>query len=194
MNFQRLLRADVIAMVAAFALLFTMAVDWYTTTTGQEARRIESITHPQGAVGGDAQREIKADAARVAKGQERNAWQPFGLIDSVILVGLLATFVLAVAAGYLRAADKRFEPPLTPSSVAALTAGVTGLLVAYRAIQEPGFDSATLVESGVPLALVALGTIALAAGSAYRAEEEGRAVKALPEPEPEPEQRAAASS
>ena len=88
---------------------------------------------------------------------------------------LLATVVLALAAAYLRAAGKRFDPPVTPSALAALSAVVAGLLVAYRILQEPGFDDATVVKAGAPLALVVLGVIALAGRAAVRAEEAGTA-------------------
>jgi hypothetical protein len=183
-TFRRLLRADAIAMVAAFLLLFVMALDWYSTPSGQEARRVEKTTQPPAGAAGEDLRAVKDDASQVAEGQERNAWQPFGLLDSVILIGLLMTFVLAIGAGYLRAAGKRFEPPYTPSSATAVAAGVTGLLVAFRSIQEPGIDSASVVEAGVPLALAVLGAIAWAAAGAYRAEERGEAFKELPEPVP----------
>lgn len=112
----------------------------------------------------------------MAEGQERNAWQPAGTVDSLILAGLLASFVLAIGAGFLRAAGRRYEPPFTPSAAAAVVAGLTGLLVAYRAVQEPGPASAVTVQSGLALAL-----LALAARSAYRAEDEGRAWKDLPD-------------
>ena len=46
MNFSRLLRADVIAAVAALVLLFVMALDWYSADAGKEARRIEELSQP----------------------------------------------------------------------------------------------------------------------------------------------------
>ena len=46
-NYSRLLRADVIAAVAALVLLFVMALDWYSTVAGKEARRIEELSQPQ---------------------------------------------------------------------------------------------------------------------------------------------------
>ena len=59
---------------------------------------------------------------------------------------------------------------------------MTALLVAYRTLQEPGFDSVNTVEAGAPLALIALAVIALAARSAMRAEEEGTAWDEAEEP------------
>ncbi|MEJ7715010.1 MAG: hypothetical protein WKF40_04605 [Thermoleophilaceae bacterium] len=180
MTFERLRAADALAMVAALVLLFTMAMDWYTSPVGREARRIESFSQPQGALGGEVERQAQKDASDVAEGQERNAWQPNSAVDSLILAGLLASFILAIGAGFLRAAGRRFPPPLTPSFVCALVAGLTGLLVALRWVVASGSDSTTSVQSGLPLSLVVLGGLALAASVAYRAEDEGRAWKELP--------------
>ena len=176
MNYSRLLRADVIAAVAAFVLLFVMAMDWYSTAAGEEARRIESLADPQGsALGGEPERKVQEDASIAAEEAEMNAWQATGAIDRVLLVLLLATAFLTLAAAYLRAWGKRFSPPTTPSALAALAAVAAGLLVAYRIIQEPGFDEATVVKAGAPLALIVLGVIALAARAAVRAEAAGTA-------------------
>jgi len=174
-NFQRLLRADVIAAAAAFVLLFVMALDWYSTAGGKEARRIEALSRPSGAAGGQAERDIQESAQFAAEGAEKNAWQASGAIDRIILLGLLATVAMAIAAAYLRAFGKRSEPPLTPSALTALAATLTAVAVAYRSFQEPGLDEATTVESGLPLALVALGVIALSCRAAMREEEEGTA-------------------
>jgi hypothetical protein len=174
-TFTRLLRADAVAMIAALALLFVMAVDWYSTALGEEARRQEKLAQPQGAAGGEVERRIDEDAPVVAENAERNAWQVDGAIDRLILFGLLTTIVLAVGAAYARAAGRRFEPPITPSALAAVSAAVTALLIAYRIIQEPGFDEATVVKAGAPLALIVLAVIALACRSALTQEEAGTA-------------------
>lgn len=181
MTFARVLRADVVAMVAALVLLFVMALDWYGTNVGDEARRTEKLSEPQGALGGEVERNQQEDARLIAEREEQNVWQVEGTIDRLILVGLLATIVLAVGAAYLRAAARRFEPPLTPSTFAAVSATVTALLIAYRIIQEPGFDSATTVKAGAPLSLVVLGVIALACRAAMREEEAGTAWREAPD-------------
>ena len=186
MNFSRLLRADIVVALAAFALLFVMAMDWYSTAAGEEARRIESISDPSGGLGGEPERQVQEDARIAAEGQERNAWQATGAIDRVLLLLLLATVVLGIAAAYLRAAGKRFEPPFTPSGLTALAAIGAGLLVAYRIIQEPGFDDATVVKAGPPLALIVLGVIALGARAAVREEEAGTAWREEPAAEDAP--------
>ena len=175
MTFTRLLRADAVAMIAALALLFVMALDWYSTNLGEEARRQEKLAQPKGAAGGEIDRRIDEDAPVVAENAEQNAWQVDGAIDRLILFGLLLTIVLAVGAAYLRAAARRFEPPLTPSALAAVSAGVTALLIAYRILQEPGLDEATVVKAGAPLSLIVLAVIALACRSAVAQEEAGTA-------------------
>ncbi len=82
---------------------------------------------------------------------------------------------LAVAGAWLRAAGRRFEPPSSPATATAVVATVTGLLVAYRIIQEPGFDETTTVQAGAPLALIVLGVVALASRESMRREEAGTA-------------------
>lgn len=175
MTFGRVPAADLVAMAFALGLLFVMALDWYSTTAGEEARRIERFTQPRGALGGEVPREVEERARASAEDAEKNAFQATGAIDRVILAGLVATVVLAIAAGFLRAASRRFEPPLTPSALAALSACATALLIVFRMIQQPGLDSGTTVKPGAPLALVVLGAIALCCVVALRAEEAGTA-------------------
>ena len=180
MSFDRLLRADVVAMVAAVVLLFVMALDWYSTPTGERARFRQAQAQPKGALAGEPDRVQDEEAEIVAEGEERNAWQEQGLIDRIILLGLLATFALAVGAAYVRAAGKRFAPPFTPTTAVAVVATLTAMLVAYRTLQEPGFDDANTVEAGAPLAVVVLAVIALAARAAMREEAQlQEAAKAL---------------
>ena len=186
MTFARLLRPDAVAMVAALALLLLMALDWYGTTTGDEARRAEKLAQPQGAEAGEIDRRVQEEARFKAEDEEKNAWQVDGVIDRVILIGLLATILLALAAGWLRAAGRRFEPPFTPTGLAAISATVTAVLIAYRIVQEPGFDASTVVKSGPPLALIALAVIALACRSALAQEEAGTAWREPPPAESSP--------
>ena len=170
MSFARLRAADWIALVAAFLLLFTMAMDWYSTARGEEAREIQQNVEqlpPQA----DERENALEDARTAAEAQEVNAWQAEGTIDRVILIGLLGTVALAILAAFLRAAGKAFPPPFTPSGLVALVGGATALLVLYRIIQEPGFDEVTVIKAGAPLSLLVLGAIALAGSSALRAEE-----------------------
>ena len=180
MNFGRLQRADVAAMIAAFVLLFVMAMDWYSTVHAEEGRRQEELADPQGrALGGEIPRAVD-EAGRIAgESGERNAWQPFELIDGVILVLLLATYALTILSAFLRAAGRRLNPPFTPAALGGASAGVVALLIAYRIWQEPGVDSFTTVKPGAPIAIVVLGILALALATAYRGEESGRAWKRM---------------
>ncbi|HYP49086.1 MAG TPA: hypothetical protein VEQ61_10655 [Thermoleophilaceae bacterium] len=172
MTFARLRWPDWVALVAALALLLVSAADWYSTASAEEARRAEqrAPSSGQGA-------EVRSDARALAESQERNAWQEDGAIDRVILLGLLGTVALAIFAAFARAAGRDYSGRLGPSASAGLLAAITALLVAYRILQEPGFDSFTTVQAGAPLALLALGVIALAAARAARAEEQGTAFR-----------------
>jgi len=186
MTFARLRTADWLAMLAALALLMVLAADWYSTAQGDEARRVEHLSR-QASPGeaGEVEREVNADARVIAEGQERNAWQADGPIDRLILIVLLGTAALALGAGFLRAAGKRFNPPFTPSGLAAIAAAVGALLVTYRILQEPGLDEVSTVKAGAPLAIVALGAVAFACSRGLKHEEQGGPFRELSQP-PEP--------
>jgi peptidoglycan/LPS O-acetylase OafA/YrhL len=164
LTFARLRPADWVVFVAALALLFTTAPDWYSTTRGEEARQIQKRA---GSGDGQVEREVEQDAGALAEGQERNAWQEDGTIDRVILIALLATSALGVAAAFWRAGG-RGSDGLGPFGLAGLAACLTALLVLYRIIQEPGFDELTTVKIGAPLALGVLGVMAFACATALR--------------------------
>ena len=175
MNFGRLQRADVAAMLAAFALLFVMAMDWYSTVNAEEGRRQQELADPQGGAAGEIERRIDEEGRIAGEEGERNAWQPFEVIDGVVLVVLLGAYVLTLLSAFLRAAGRRPEPPFTPAAFGGALAGVGALLVAYRIWQEPGSDSFTTVKPAAPIAIFVLGVLALALATAYRGEESGRA-------------------
>jgi hypothetical protein len=180
-NLARLQRADVVAAVAALVLLFVMASDWYSTVHGEEARRVEDISDPQGAAAGEIERDTREAGRLAAENAERNAWQADAGIDRLILVVLLAAVALALLAAALRAAGRRPAPPVTASAVGALLAAAGGLLVAYRIWQEPGLDSFNTVKAGAPFAVAVLGVLALALVSAMRGEDSGAAWKRIQE-------------
>ena len=166
MTFARLRVAHWVVFVAALALLFTTAPDWYSTERGEDARAIEEEAQvEEGQPTGQAQTEVEREAGAVAEGQERNAWQEDGGIDRVILVALLATAALGVASGFWRAGGREGAGAY---GIAGLAACITALLVLYRILQEPGFDQVTVVKVGAPLALGVLGVMAFAAATALR--------------------------
>lgn len=174
MTFARLRASHWAAFLAALVLLFVTSMDWYSTTAGDEARRLEELSEPGGAAAGEVEREVNEDARLAAEGAEKNAWQVDGAIDRVILVGLLLTAALAVLAAFAAARDPKEEgaPPggVVLTGLAGLAACTTALLVAYRIFQEPGFDAGTTVKSGAPVALLVLGLVALASAVTLRAE------------------------
>src|SRR5205823_1148415 len=128
-----------LAFVAALALLLVMSADWYTTRGGEFCRHEQQVqptnTGPQSnAISSGLRRSGRECAER----HEKNAWQAPGAIDRLILVVLLVAIIGAVAAAFLRAANKDFDSPLSPSTIASVV-GLTGsLLVLYRMFQPPG--------------------------------------------------------
>lgn len=161
-----------VALAGALLLLLVMAMDWYSTAQGDEARRIEEITdNPSGAEAGEVDRRLNEEARFVAEEEEKNAWQADALIDRILLVVMLAAIVLTVLTAITRAAGARPTEGLGPAGLAAICAAAGALLVAYRIIQEPGLDAGTHVKAGAPLALLPLAMIALGASSALRADD-----------------------
>lgn len=172
MTFARLTRGDWLAWGAALVLIVSMALDWYGSELGDEARRIQELVPSAAAV-----EDVREDARIVAEGEERNPFQADGAVDRLLLVVLLGAALLAFAAGALRAAGRRFAPPATPSAAAAVAGTLGALLVAYRIVQEPGLDVATTVKGGAVLGLVAAGVLALGAADALRSEQDGSAFR-----------------
>lgn len=180
MTFARLRVADWVVFVAALALLFTTAADWYSTQAGEEARRIQEQARPEeGEPSGQTQVDVEREAGALAESKERNAWQEDGTVDRLILICLLLTAALGVAAAFWRASGREARG-LGPYALVGASASFTALLVLYRIIQEPGIDELTTVQIGAPLALGVLGVIAFAAASSLREEE--RADPAEPAP------------
>ncbi len=168
MTFARLRPADWVVFVAALALLFTTAPDWYSTKSGEEARTIEEQARPsEDQATGQVQTEVEQDAGALAESQERNAWQEDGLLDRILLICLLATAALGVLACFWRASGRE-STGSGAFGVAGLAACVTALLVLYRILQEPGFDEITVVKAGAPLALGVLGVMAFACATSLR--------------------------
>ena len=168
MTFARLRPADWVVFLAALALLFTTAPDWYTSKAGEEARTIEQQARPDDdAPTGQVQAEVEEDAGVLAEAEERNAWQEDGTLDRIILICLLATAALGVGAAFWRASGRK-SSGIGAFGIAGVAACITALLVLYRILQEPGFDEITVVKIGPPLALGVLGVMAFACATALR--------------------------
>jgi hypothetical protein len=174
MNFLSLTRGHVIAGVAALALLLFMAVDWYSTEAGREARRIADIQAedpaPEGNIAAEAEREVIEDARLQAEEAERNAWQASGFVSRVALVLMLGAILLALGAAALRAAGRRYEPPLSPAALAAVPAAVAAVLILLQIAFVGAARSGGVVEIGAPLGLTACAALAVGALLAARAE------------------------
>jgi hypothetical protein len=171
MTFTRLNRGDLLAMVAALALLLVMATDWYTTKVGEQARDIQHRISPR--LNRETVPTESAKQASLAASQEKNAWQASGLIDRVILLALLAAATLALVAAFARAADRRMGPP-SPSALAALVGLLASALLVYRILQPPGLNTAAVVKIGAPLGLLCVGLLTIGARIANVAERGAR--------------------
>ncbi|HEX8075202.1 MAG TPA: hypothetical protein VF545_09495 [Thermoleophilaceae bacterium] len=191
MTFLRLSRWDWLAFAAALALLLSVVgLDWYTTKQGEECARIERLQQPGGGVQAqEINRSVRSDARRCRVKAEKTALQADGLIDRVILLVLLGAVASGVAAAFLRAADRRFQPPRTPSALATGLALLGALLVLYRILQPPGFNPAAVIKAGAPIGLGCLAVLAIAARGAMMWEgerpEEDEAPAAAAPPETE---------
>jgi hypothetical protein len=171
LTFERLRISDWVVFVAALALLFTTAPAWYSTTAGDEARRVQQQAQPEeGQPTGQSQAEVEREAGLLADNAEKNAWEADDTIDRVILIGLLLTALLGVLAGFWRASGRPARG-LGPYALCGLAACATALLLLYRILQEPGQDDLTTVKIGAPLTLGVLGIYAFAAATSLRDEE-----------------------
>lgn len=170
MTFTRLSRADVVASVAALLLLLVLAMDWYSTDKGEELRRDAKLTEPGIVGGGEFEPTLKEERESAAEKEEKNAWQADAAVDRLVLIALLGAAFAALVAAFLRAADRRFEPSLTPSAVATWLGIAAALLVAYRIVQPPGINEGAVVKLGAVLGLLTVGVLAVASRIAARAE------------------------
>jgi hypothetical protein len=171
-TFLRLTPGHLIALVAALALLLAMAaLDWSTTDQGEEARRIESIQdEPDPGVAGEVTRDVVEDARIVAEGEERIAFQPSSTLDWLVLLALVATIALAVAAAMLRAAGRGWILPIGPSVLTAAVGTVAALVVAAFILQVGVVEVGGQVGPGAPLGLVLVGAVVVGSALAVRAE------------------------
>src|SRR3954447_10195916 len=171
MTFRRLTFGHVLALLAALALLLAMAPDWYTDKAGEQDRFFQQESIPGANDGSTSAQQLNAEAA---ERHEKNAWQESGAIVRVILLALLATAGLAIAAAFLRAADRDVGPP-SLSALATLAGLFACVLIAYRIIQPPGLNEAAVVKWGAPAGLLCAGLVVIGSRMATRAEQERNA-------------------
>ena len=158
MNFRRLTPGHALALVAALLLLLAMAPDWWSDKVGELRRDNQEKVLPS--LDREVQPPLSDQAGEAAEQREKNAWQASAAIDRVILILLLVTAGLAIAAAFMRAAGR---PPGTPSpsALATVTGLIGALLIAYRILQPPGFNEAAVVKWGAPAGLVCVALVAL---------------------------------
>ena len=168
----RLRLGDVIALLAAFALLFTMAGDWYSTSTGEEAREIVERQGTEGPGSGIFDDGAIEDARVEAEQAERNAWSVSSPVDVLVVLALLATIGSVLVGAALYASGRQFpELARSPRSVAALLALLALVLLVVQAALRLDADSEVTIKIGLPLGVAALGMVACGAGLALRDEQ-----------------------
>lgn len=172
MTFYRLRVPDMVAFVAALALLVLMATTWYTTTAGAEFRRDAGLAISGAATHGQGP-DLKGAYNAAADRLEKNPWQEHAAIDRLILIALLITAGAALFAGFARAAGKRFKSKLTPSAIASFAAAAAVIMLAYRILQPPGWNPGAVIRVGAPLGLLCVAVIALAERVAVHNERDG---------------------
>jgi hypothetical protein len=178
-TFTRLGRGDLLAMIAALALLLVMATDWYSTKLGEQARHDQSLILPQINQSEDNPKESTRQG-EFADTQEKNAWQANALIDRLILIALVASVALALVAAWARAADRRIVVArLSPSALASIVGLLACLMLVYRILQPPGLNEAAVVKVGAPLGLVCVGLLTIGARVAARGEQPKKAEQSL---------------
>jgi hypothetical protein len=169
MTFTRLGRGDLLAMIAALALLLVMALDWYSTKQGEQLRHDQGLVEPQINRSGDP--KVSTQLGESADMQEKNAWQADALIDRLILIAMLAAVALALVAAWARAADRQLRiGPLSASAAASAVGLAACALLVYRILQPPGLNAAAVVKAGAPLGLLCLGLLTIGTRVAARGE------------------------
>jgi hypothetical protein len=178
MTFTRLGRGDLLAMIAALALLLVMATDWYSTKQGEQVRHDQGLVRPPLNSADDP--KVSTQLGEFADTQEKNAWQADGVIDRLILIGLVAAVALALVAAWARAADRRVRiGRWSPSAVASVVGLLTCAMLVYRILQPPGLNAAAVVKAGAPLGLLCIGLLTLGARVGARGERAERAEQVL---------------
>ncbi len=165
----RLRFGHAVALLAAFALLFIMAGDWYSTVTGEEAREIVNRQGTDELGAGPFDDGAVQDARIEAEQAERNAWGIDSVLDFLVLLALLATIGMTIAAAALRAAGR--EPPdrrRSPIALAAYLALLSLVLVIVQAAARLDPDTEVTIEIGLPLGVAALGALACGAALVLR--------------------------
>ena len=139
MDLRRLRVGDVIAGIAACALLGVMFVKWYGFEGAEGARREFDRLQGLGLPGDEVDR-----FDRILDAAERSAWEAFTLIDVFLAVAALAGIVLVVLALTQRSAAL----PVAAAAITALLGILATVLVLFRIAFLPDVDFGDLVGGG----------------------------------------------
>jgi hypothetical protein len=169
-TFARLSRADWLAFAAALVLLLVMSLDWYSTQGNEEAQKEAQKIHARGPSTAEAKQEVDRAAKEAEHRGDKNAWQASASADRLVLFALLVTIALAIAAAFMRAADKRLDLALTPSALTAIAGLGATLLLTGRILQKPSAEAGAVIKLGAPLGLVCVGVLTIAARAAWNGE------------------------
>jgi hypothetical protein len=140
MDLDRLSTGEKIASVSAILLFVFMFFEWF----GVEVSGVGGFSGTISGEGG-------------------NAWEALDFIPFV----LLATIIAALGVAALRLSDAAYEPPVSANTAVTVLGVISVLLILYRIIDPPGFDSFGGVSVDATLNIGIFLGLASAAGIAY---------------------------
>ena len=185
MTFLRLSRWDWLAFAAALGLLLSMSFVWWTTNQAEECRRVaDAQTAPEfgGPQSREIDRKVESDAERCVAKHDKTAWSAPSFVDVIVLLALLTAIASAIAAAFLRAAERSFGTKRTPTELAAYAGLAATLLILYRVLQPPGLNDAAVVKPAAIVGLVLAGLLTITARSASVVERESAAASGDAQP------------
>jgi hypothetical protein len=140
MEAHRLSTGEKIAAVSAVLLFIFMFFDWF----GVEVSGVEGFSGSVEGAGG-------------------SAWDALDIIPLFLMLAV----VVALGVALVRLTDADLEPPVSLNTIVAVLGGLAVLLILYRIIDPPGFDSFGGVEIDTTRKLGIFLSLAAAAGITY---------------------------
>ena len=140
MEADRLSTGEKISAVSAILLFIVMFFDWF----GVEVSSVEGFSGSVPGAGG-------------------SAWD----VLDIIPLFLMLTIVVAIGVAIVRLTDADLEPPVSLNTIVAVLGGLSVLLILYRIINPPDFDSFGGVEIDTTLKLGIFLGLLTALGIAY---------------------------